>query len=87
MRQIWISRAGPPEALTVKEAPDPEPQKGEMRVRVEACGVNFADVIDDWAYTPTFLEILSCRATRSLDAWTPLAAESTPSWVGRDVSP
>ncbi len=45
MRQIWISKAGPPETLIVKEAPDPQPQKGEMRVRVEACGVNFADIM------------------------------------------
>src|SRR5580698_924857 len=43
MRQIWISKAGPPETLVLKEAPDPEPQAGEARIRVEASGVNFAD--------------------------------------------
>jgi hypothetical protein len=73
MRQIRISKAGPPEALTVKEARDPEVQNGEMRVRVEACGVNFADVM---GCTPTYLGFLSCRAMRSLDAWTRSAAES-----------
>ena len=25
MRQIWITKIGPPEVLEVKEAPDPEP--------------------------------------------------------------
>src|SRR3984893_13814307 len=45
MRQIWISKAGPPETLVLKEAPDPEPQAGEARIRVEASGVNFADVM------------------------------------------
>src|SRR5690606_38290251 len=44
MRQIWIPRAGPPEVLEVREAPDPRPGPGEVRVRVEAAGVNFADV-------------------------------------------
>jgi NADPH:quinone reductase-like Zn-dependent oxidoreductase len=44
MRQIWISRAGPPEVLELREAPDPEPQAGEVRVRVAASGINFADL-------------------------------------------
>jgi NADPH:quinone reductase-like Zn-dependent oxidoreductase len=44
MRQIWIPRAGPPEVLEVREAADPRPGPGEVRVRVEAAGVNFVDV-------------------------------------------
>src|SRR5579872_2442027 len=45
MRQIWITKAGPPEVLEVREAPDPQPKAGEVRVRVEASGVNFADIM------------------------------------------
>jgi synaptic vesicle membrane protein VAT-1 len=45
MRQIWITRAGPPEVLAVKDAPDPEPKPGDVRIRVEASGVNFADIM------------------------------------------
>ena len=45
MRQIWISKAGPPEMLVLKEAPDRNPRAGEARIRVEASGVNFADVM------------------------------------------
>jgi NADPH:quinone reductase-like Zn-dependent oxidoreductase len=45
MRQIWITRLGPPEVLRVREAPDPEPRAGEVRVRVRACGINFADLM------------------------------------------
>ena len=41
MRQIWISKAGPPETLVVKEAADPNPQAGEARIRVEASGDQF----------------------------------------------
>ncbi len=44
MRQIWIPRAGAPEVLEVREAPDPSPGAGEVRIRVEAAGVNFADI-------------------------------------------
>jgi synaptic vesicle membrane protein VAT-1 len=45
MRQIWITKAGSPEVLVVKEAPDPEAKKGEVRVRVRASGINFADLL------------------------------------------
>lgn len=45
MRQIWISRAGGPEVLEVREAPDPEPAAGQVRIRVAAVGVNFADLM------------------------------------------
>lgn len=45
MRQVWITRRGGPEVLQVREAPDPEPGAGEVRIRVAASGVNFADVL------------------------------------------
>ncbi len=45
MRQVWITRKGGPEVLQVQEAPDPEPAAGQVRVRVAASGVNFADVM------------------------------------------
>src|SRR2546423_15038142 len=45
MRQVWIPKAGPPEVLQVREAPDPIPTAGEVRVRVEASGINFADLL------------------------------------------
>ena len=45
MRQIWIPRAGDPNVLEVREAPDPQPGPGEVRVAVEAAGINFADVL------------------------------------------
>jgi NADPH:quinone reductase-like Zn-dependent oxidoreductase len=45
MRQVWITRKGAPNVLQVREAPDPTPNPGEVRVRAVACGVNFADVM------------------------------------------
>src|SRR2546428_1870005 len=45
MRQVWITKAGPPEVLQVREAPDPTPHAGEVRIRVEASGINFADLL------------------------------------------
>ncbi len=45
MKQVWIPKYGTASVLEVREAPDPTPQAGEIRIRVEACGVNFADVV------------------------------------------
>jgi NADPH:quinone reductase-like Zn-dependent oxidoreductase len=45
MRQIWITRIGEPEVLQVRKAPDPEAGHGELRIRVRAAGVNFADLL------------------------------------------
>ena len=45
MRQVWTTRTGGPEVLEVREAADPEPGAGQVRIRVAAAGVNFADVM------------------------------------------
>jgi len=45
MKQVWIPKIGKPEVLEVREAPDPEPGQGEVRVRVKAAGINFADIM------------------------------------------
>ncbi len=45
MRAIWITKAGGPEALEVRETADPAPGRGQVRIRVRAAGLNFADVM------------------------------------------
>jgi NADPH:quinone reductase-like Zn-dependent oxidoreductase len=45
MRQVWITKAGPPEVLQVREASDPSAKAGEVRIRVKAAGINFADLM------------------------------------------
>lgn len=44
MRQIQAQTSGGPEVLQLVERPSPVPGAGEVRVRVEAAGVNFIDV-------------------------------------------
>ncbi len=44
MRALTITRYGPPSVLEVRESPDPEPAEGEVKIRVEASGLNFAEV-------------------------------------------
>src|SRR5436853_140891 len=45
MKQVWITRVGPPEVLELREASDPMPKAGEVRIRARACGINFADIM------------------------------------------
>jgi NADPH:quinone reductase-like Zn-dependent oxidoreductase len=45
MRQVWITKTGSPEVLKVQEAPDPEAGDGQVRIRVQASGINFADLM------------------------------------------
>jgi len=52
MKSVWIVKPGPPEALEVREGPDPAPKAGEALVRVRASGVNFADVAARLGYYP-----------------------------------
>src|SRR4051812_19792327 len=43
MRAIQISEFGGPEVLRLVDLPEPEPQDGQVLVRVTKAGVNFAD--------------------------------------------
>src|SRR5256885_11096719 len=45
MRAIWITKDGGPDVLEVREQPDPVPKVGEVRVRVRAAGLNFAELM------------------------------------------
>lgn len=45
MRQVFIARYGGPECLELRTSPDPTPAAGEVRIRVRAAGVNFADIM------------------------------------------
>lgn len=45
MRQILITKVGPPDVLRLVDSPMPDPKPGEVRIKVGAVGVNFADVV------------------------------------------
>jgi NADPH:quinone reductase-like Zn-dependent oxidoreductase len=45
MKAIWTTRHGGPEVLEVRDGPDPIPRPGEVRIRVRAAGLNFAEVM------------------------------------------
>jgi len=85
MRQIWIPRPGSPEVLELREAPDPAPAQGELRVRVEAAGVNFADIMGRMGMYPDLPRmpvVVGYEVGGRVDAVGP---DVTEDWIGADV--
>jgi synaptic vesicle membrane protein VAT-1 len=85
MRQIWISKAGPPEVLVVKEALDPHPAAGDLRIRVEASGVNFADIMGRLGLYPDLPRIPVVPGYEVAGRVDAVGAAVDASWVGQDV--
>lgn len=85
LRQVWIERFGKPEVLRLREVPDPLPGPRHVRIRVEAIGVNFADVMGRLGIYPDLPPrpvVPGYEVSGRVDA---VGAEVEPDWIGRDV--
>lgn len=85
MRQIYITGHGGPEKLQVRESPDPQPRGTELRIRVEASGINFADILARQGLYPDAPKVpcvVGYEVAGSVDAAGPDARQE---WIGRDV--
>ena len=81
MRAIYISRHGGPEVLEVRQQPDPAPGAGEVRVRVRASGLNFAELMARQGLYPDAPKppcVVGYEAAGVIDAVLPPAANSPP---------
>jgi synaptic vesicle membrane protein VAT-1 len=85
MKQIFIVGYGGPQKLQLRESPDPSPAKGEIRIRVKASGINFADILARQGLYPDSPKIpcvVGYEVSGTVDAVGPGLDQS---WVGRDV--
>ena len=85
MRQIWIPSAGPPEVLDLREAADPQPAPGEVRIRVEAAGINFADIsarLGTYQDCPPMPVVVGYEVAGRVDQ---IGDGVGPEWLGKDV--
>lgn len=85
MRQIWITRHGGPEVLQVRQAADPQPAAGEVRVRVRASGINFADILARQGLYPDAPRppmVVGYEVSGAVDA---AGAGVGEDWIGREV--
>lgn len=85
MKQIFITAAGGPEKLQLREAPDPAPAAGELRVRVKASGINFADILARkglYPDAPKLPCVVGYEVSGTVEA---VGAGVDASWIGKDV--
>jgi NADPH:quinone reductase-like Zn-dependent oxidoreductase len=85
MRNVVITGRGGPEKLQVREAPDPQPGAGELRIRVRASGVNFADVLarqGRYPDAPPFPCVVGYEVSGSVDA---VGSGVRSDWIGKAV--
>lgn len=71
MKAIVLDRHGGPDVLRVRELPDPAPGAGEVRVRVEAIGVNYAEILSRkglYGWAPKMPYTLGMEAAGTIDA-------------------
>ena len=85
MKQIFIVGHGGPEKLQLRESPDPVPGQGEIRIRVKASGVNFADILARQGLYPDSPKIpcvVGYEVSGTGDAVGPGVDQA---WIGRDI--
>jgi NADPH:quinone reductase-like Zn-dependent oxidoreductase len=85
MKQVWITAAGGPERLQLREAPDALPQAGELRIRVKASGINFADILARkglYPDAPKLPAVVGYEVSGIVDAVGP---QVDAGWVGKEV--
>lgn len=78
MLQIVTTRRGGPEVLMAREAPEPRPEPGEVRVRTALAGINFADImvrLGLYPGAPALPAVLGYELSGTIDA------------TGQDVPP
>ena len=55
MKALLSVQSGGPESLVIRDCPTPVPGPGQIRIRVQACGINYPDVLiieDRYQYKP-----------------------------------
>src|ERR1700738_3597426 len=85
MKQVFIVGHGGPEKLQLRESPEPSPARGEIRIRVKASGVNFADILARQRLSsdsPKAPCVVGYEGSGTVDTVGPGVDHA---WVGKDV--
>ena len=85
MRQIFITGYGGPEKLQVRESSDPTPGQGQVRIRVKASGINFADILARhglYQDAPKVPCVVGYEVSGVIDA---AGSGVDVAWLGKDV--
>lgn len=85
MEQMFIVGHGGPEKLQLRESSDPNPGGGEIRIRVKASGLNFADILARQGLYPDAPKLPCVVGYEVAGTVDTVGPGVDPSWVGRDV--
>ena len=86
MKRIVITRAGAPEVLQVQEAQDPTPGPGEVRIRVQAAGLNFADIMARKGLYPDAPPLPCTVGYEVAGVVDAVGSTDDSGWVGQEVT-
>jgi NADPH:quinone reductase-like Zn-dependent oxidoreductase len=85
MRQVLITGHGGPDRLALREAPDPQPGDGALRIRIRASGINFADILARQGLYPDAPKppcVVGYEVSGHVDA---VGAGAGREWIGKEV--
>ena len=85
MKQMFIVGHGGPDKLQLRESPEPSPAGGEIRIRVKASGVNFADILARQGLYPDSPKVpcvVGYEVSGTVDTVGP---DVDHGWVGKEV--
>src|SRR5689334_11234780 len=85
MKQLVIVGTGGPEKLVIQESPDPQPSADQLRIRVKASGINFADILARkglYPDAPKLPAVVGYEVSGIVDAAGPQAKRE---WIGKEV--
>lgn len=85
MQQVFISSTGGPDKLVLRESPDPQPTADQLRIRVKASGINFADILARkglYPDAPKLPAVVGYEVAGTVDAAGPQASGD---WIGKPV--
>jgi NADPH2:quinone reductase len=81
MKAFLLTRTGPPSVLEPREVPEPVPRSGQVRVRIQAIGVNYAEVLSRrglYGWAPPRPYVPGMEAFGTIDALGPEVAGRRP---------
>ena len=86
MQAIRFHRHGGPEVLQLEQVPVPEPGPGELLVRVEGAGVNYADTVRRWGdHYPIPTPLPAIAGGELAGVVERVGASVDSSWIGQRV--
>lgn len=85
MRALLSEAVGGPDTLVLRDLPEPRPATGEVRIRVDACGINYPDVLiigDRYQFKPPRPFAPGGEVAGTIDA---LGEGVSGLWIGQRV--